>query len=155
MKKAKELKLALTEKDLPKLRKRWTHASNTVDEASAINVVQMLTVNERIHFVNELWRVMKSGAKAQLVTPHWSSARAYGDLAFQWPPVSESWFYHLNAKWRSDNAAWGTKYQCDFDPTWGYGLHPLIVNRNQEYQQHAVSFFKEAAQDLIVTLIRR
>lgn len=154
-KESKPLKLDLTHKDIPKLKGRWSWASNSVDEVSVINLVQMLGPDERIHFVNELWRVMKPGAKAQLVIPHWCSARAYGDLAFQWPPVSEGWFYHLNAEWRKTNAPWGVKYKCDFDPTWGYGLHPLIVSRNQEYQQHAVTFFKESSQDTIATLTKR
>lgn len=148
-------KLDLTHKDLKRVRGKWAEKSGTVDEVSIINLVQMLTQDERIHFANELHRVMKPGAKAQISCPHWSSARAYGDMAFQWPPVSEGWFYHLNAEWRKGNAPWGVKYKCDFDPTWGYGLHPLVIPRNQEYQQHAVTFFKEAAQDLIVTLTKR
>lgn len=152
---AKPLNLALTEKDIPRLRKRWPWKSSSVDDVSVINVIQMLTPAERIYFANELHRVLKTGAKAQIVAPHWCSARAYGDLAFQWPPVSEGWSYHLNAEWRKANAAWGKTYKCDFDMTFGYGMHPLIVPRNQEYQQHAMSFFKEAAQDLIISLTKK
>ena len=151
----KELKLALTEKDIPKLRKKWPWKSNSVDDVSVINVVQMLTPTERIHFVNELHRVLKMGSKAQIVAPHWCSARSYGDLAFQWPPVSEGWLYHLDAAWRKANAPWGPKYRCDFDIGFGYGMHQMIVSRNQEYQQHAMMFFKEAAQDLIATLTKK
>lgn len=149
------MKLDLTHKDLKRVRGKWPEKTESVDEVNIINLVQMLTPKERIHFANELHRVMKPGAKAQLITPHWCSARAFGDMAFQWPPVSEGWFYHLNAEWRKANAPWGTGYKCDFDPTWGYGLHPLIVPRNHEYQQNAITFYKEAAQDLCATLTRR
>ena len=151
----KELKLTLTEKDIPKLRKRWPWKSGSVSEAQVVNVLQMLTPAERIHFANELYRVLKVGAKAQLVAPHWCSARAYGDLAFQWPPVSEGWLYHLNKDWRTANAPWAKDYTCDFDIVIGYRMHQLIVNRNQEYQQHAMMFFKEAAQDLIATVVKK
>jgi len=152
---AKHLKIELDHKDIPRLRKAWPWKSNSVDEVSIINLVQMLTPDERIRFVNELHRVMKPGAKAQLVAPHWCSARSYGDMAFQWPPVSEGWLYHLNAEWRKGNAPWGVKYKCDFDIGFGYGMHQMIVSRNQEYQQHAMMFFKEAAQDLIATMTKR
>jgi hypothetical protein len=149
-------RLDLTEKDLAKVRKKWTQASNSVDEVGVINLVQFLTAKERIHFVNELHRVLKKGGTAQINAPHWCSARALGDLAFQWPPVSETWKYHLNAEWRKANAPWGKTYTCDFDVDGGgYGLHPAIISRNQEYQMHAVGFFKEAAQDLIITLTKR
>lgn len=152
----KERNLNLTHDDLATVRKVWPHRTNSIDFVHAINLIQFLTPNERIHFVNELWRVLKPGAKCQIIVPHWCSARAMGDLAFVYPPVTESWLPHLNEQWRQSNAPWGNKkYKCDFDSTLGYGLHPLILNRNQEYQQHAVTFWKEAAQDMVATLIKR
>jgi hypothetical protein len=126
-----------------------------VDSVEIVNLLQFLKPAERVHFVNELWRVLKPGGKAQIIAPQWASSRAYGDLAFEYPPIAEPWLFHLNAAWRKANAPWGTAYKCDFDATWGYGLHPLLVTRNQEYQQHAVTFWKEAAQDLVANLIKR
>ncbi len=155
MKKNEPLKIDLTHADIPRLRKAWPWKSGTVDEVSVVNLVQMYTTDERIRFANELHRVMKKGAKAQISAPHFASHRAYGDLSFQWPPVSEAWLYHLNADWRKANAPWGVKYKCDFDLTFGYSLHQLVIPRNQEYQQHAITFFKEACQDLIATLVKK
>jgi len=151
----KPVSLSFTEKDIPKLRKRWPWAKDSVDEINVINVVQFLEPDERIHFVNELHRVLKPGSKGQLTVPHWCSARAYGDLAFKQPPVSEAWLFHLNKEWREKNAPWGKGYKCDFDPSWGYGMHFSIVSRNEEYRQHALTYFKEAAQDLIATLTKK
>ena len=137
------------------LRSRWPWKDGTVEEAHASHFLEHLTGPERIHFVNELYRVLQPGGKCQVITPHWASCRAYGDLTHQWPPVSEFWFYYLSAEWRKANAPHNDGYKCDFDATWGYALHPQIQPRNQEYQMHAVTFFKEAAQDLIATLTRR
>jgi hypothetical protein len=155
VKEQKEIKLDLNRDSIPKLLKKWEWDSNSVDEINIINLIQFLNPEERIHFVNELWRVLKIGAKAHVTIPHWASARAYGDLAFVYPPVTETWFFHLNKDWRKGNAPWGIKYKCDFDFTLGYGMHPLLCNRNQEYQQHALTFWREAAQDLMATLIKR
>ena len=137
------------------LRQPWPWKSESVEEAHASHFVEHLTGPERIHFVNELYRVLIPGGKCQIIVPHWASCRAYGDLTHQWPPVSEFWFYYLNKEWRGANAPHNDGYNCDFEATWGYSLHPLINPRNTEYQQHAIQFWKEAAQDIIATLIKK
>jgi len=140
---------------------RWPFDDDSVEEAHSSHFVEHLTAPERIHFVNELYRVMKKGAKASVIVPHWASNRAYGDLTHQWPPVSEMWFYYLSKAWREGNAPHTDSahnpagYTCDFDATWGYSLHPSIQARNQEYQQHAMQFWKEAAQDTFATLVKK
>jgi hypothetical protein len=133
----------------------WPWENDSVEEVHCSHFVEHLNQNERIHFVNELYRVMKVGAKALLITPYWASNRAYGDLTHQWPPVSEMWFYYLDKNWRAQNAPHNDKYTCDFASTWGYSMHQGIMARNQEYQQHALTYWKEAAQDLIATIIKR
>ena len=140
---------------------RWPFEDDSVDEAHSSHFVEHLNAVERIHFVNELCRVLKKGAKAAIITPHWCSNRAYGDLTHQWPPVSEMWFYYLSKAWRAGNAphtdaAHNPKgYTCDLEATWGYSLNPGIQARNPEYQQHAMQFWKEAAQDIYATLTKR
>jgi hypothetical protein len=134
---------------------RWPWDDGTVEEARACHFIEHLTAAQRIHFVNELHRVLVPGGKCQMIVPNWSSCRAYGDLTHQWPPVSEMWFYYLKKEWRDENAPHNEGYTCDFEATWGYGMHPTIAARNQEYQQHALTFFKEAAQDIVATLIKR
>lgn len=150
-----EHNLELNHSDLATVKRKWPHKDGSIDYVHAVHLIQFLKPKERIHFVNELWRVLKPDGKAQIVVPHWCSSRAHGDLAFASPPVSESWFPHLNAEWRKANAPWGKSYKCDFDHTLGYSLHPAIVSRNQEYQQHAVTFWKETAQDIAATLVKR
>jgi SAM-dependent methyltransferase len=133
---------------------QWPWADNSVEEANCSHFIEHLTASERIHFVNELYRVLKPGAKCSVVVPAWSSARAYGDLTHQWPPVSEWWFFYLNKAWRDVNAPHNITYSCNFDCTWGYGMHQAIQARNVEYQQHALTFFKEAAQDIVATFVK-
>jgi len=138
------------------LRDKWPWKKDSVDEVNANYLVQYFTPTERVHFANELYRVLRVGAKAIIHTPYWAAAKAYGDVQVQWPPVSEAWYLTLSKAWReAQNYVDRSGYACDFDFTLGYGLHPQIIPRNQEYQQHAVTFWKEAAQDLCATLIRR
>ena len=136
------------------LKKKWPWKDNSVDELTAINLLQTLWPVDRIHFVNEIGRVLKPDGKCQIQVPHWASNRAYADIDVAWPPVSEGWLFFLSKAWREANVPKETRYTCDLACTWGYGLHPNIATRNQEYQQHAVTFWKEAAQDLCATLIK-
>lgn len=137
------------------LRQPWPWDNESVDEAHSSHFIEHLKAEERIHFVNELYRILKPGAKCQIVVPHWASCRAYGDLTHQWPPVSEFWFYYLSKKWRDENAPHNDEYKCDFEATWGYALNPKISVRNQDFQQFAVEFYKESAQDISATLTKR
>lgn len=143
----------------------WTLPDNSVEEAHCSHFLEHLNHNQespqRVRFMNELYRVLIPGGKATIITPHWASNRAYGDFTHADKPVSEMFYYYISKTWRETNAPdndiqWNPDgYSCNFDATWGYALHPLIVPKNQEYQSHALQFWKEAAQDLHATLIAR
>jgi SAM-dependent methyltransferase len=137
------------------LREKWPWKDDSVDEVHSNNFIGYLDAVERVHFANELYRVLKPGSKATIIVPYWASCKSYGDLATKWPPVSEAWFFHLNKAWRDNENYIDLPYVCDFDHTLGYGMHPGIINRNQEYQQHAITYWKEAAQDLCASLMKR
>lgn len=143
------------QKHIVDLRKSWPWQDGSVEEVQCSHFVEHLTSAERIHFVNELYRVLIPGGKCTLIVPHWASCRAYGDLTHQWPPVSEFWFYYLDKNWREQNAPHNDFYKCDFLATWGYSMHQHIIPRNQEYQMHAMNFWKEAIQDIIATLTKK
>lgn len=139
----------------PKTFKKWPWADNSVDEVHCSHMLEHLKPKERIHFANELWRVLKVGSKAAITTPHYASVRAYGDLTHEWPPVVTFWYLYLNKEWRTNNAPHNDEYVCDFDHGYGFGLHPTVQTRNQDYQNYAVVHLLEGAQDLFVTLIKR
>lgn len=139
----------------------WPWDDNSVSEAVASHFIEHLTAKERVAFVNELYRVMAPGGICQVVTPHWASIRAYGDPTHQWPPVSEFWFYYLNREWRAvqaphtDAKNWADGFNCNFEATWGYSMRPDLANRNQEFQQFALTNYKEACQDMVATLVKK
>lgn len=133
----------------------WPWENNSVDEVHCSHLLEHLTPVERIHFANELCRVLKQGAKAAIITPHYASVRAYGDLTHQWPPVVSFWYLYLNAEWRNLNAPHNDTYTCDFDNGYGFSLHPTVQTRNIEYQNYAVVHLLEGAQDLYTTLTKR
>jgi SAM-dependent methyltransferase len=132
----------------------------SVDEVHASHFLEHLTATERCQLLNELYRVMKPGAKATIITPHWGSSRAYGDPTHQWPPIGEMWFYYLSRDWRASQAPhtdkknWPEGYDCNFEATWGYAVNPVHATRNMEYQQFAMANYKESILDTHATLVR-
>lgn len=136
------------------LSKRWPWADNSVEEVHASHVVEHFDAAQRVHFVNELYRVLKVGGKATIITPHWASARAYGDLTHQWPPVSEFWYLYLNETWRNDQAPHNDMYQCNFDTVPGGSYHPRLFDRNDAFKDWAATFYKEAIQDQIAVITK-
>jgi len=136
------------------LRGKWPWKSGSVDEVRANYVLHQLTMPERIHFLNELHRVLKVGGTAAIFTPHWCASRAYCDPDAQWPPVAEAFYPWTNKAWRDQQNVVNDLFKCNFDHTLGYGMHQHLMTRNHEYQSHAFTFWKEAAQDLIVTLTK-
>lgn len=143
------------------LKQPWPWPDDSVAEIHCSHCIEHFDRIERVHIYNEMFRVMKAGAKATVIAPIWSSGRAYGDPTHVWPPVSSFSFFYLLKTWREQNAPhtdavnWPPGYKCDFDVTWGFSLHPQIVPRNQEFQQWALQFYMEASQDVIATLVKR
>jgi SAM-dependent methyltransferase len=139
----------------------WPWADGSVEEVHCSHFLEHLTGVERVAFANECYRVLKPGGAITIIVPHWASNRAYGDPTHQWPPVSEMWFYYLSREWRkanaphTDKANWAAGFDCDYDATWGYSMRQDLLVRNQEYQQYAITNFKEAAQDLMATLKKK
>lgn len=143
---------------------KWIWKDDSVEECHASHFLEHLTNFEgkweRVHFFNELYRVLKKGAKATLIFPHWASNRYYGDPTHK-EPFSEMGFYYLSKEWRAIQAPHTdiefnkNGYSCDFECTWGYNMRQDIMSRNQEYQQFAMANYKEAVQDIIATLVKK
>lgn len=138
----------------------WPWEDDSVEEIHASHFLEHLTGEQRVHFMNEAYRVLKEGGKATVITPHWASNRAYGDFTHQWPPVSEMSYYYVKKEWRDANAPhtdikWNEKgYSCNFDATWGYSFSPELAARNSEHVQFALQNYKEAALDMYATLTK-
>lgn len=142
----------------------WPIESDSVDEVHSSHFVEHLTAVERIVFFNELFRVLKTGAKAMVITPHWSNARAYGDPTHQWPAVTEWMYLYLNKAWRegnaphTDKAHWPQGYECDFDYLCGSSWNPEhedIKGKNEAMMRFVTRNFRDAVQDLHSTLTKR
>ena len=67
------------------LSKPWPWDDSSIDEVIAFDVIEH--VEDKIHFMNELWRVLRPGAKARIETPN----AAHGSGFFQDPTHKSPW----------------------------------------------------------------
>jgi hypothetical protein len=136
---------------------KWPWEDGSVDKVYCSHFIEHLDAKERVHFVNELYRVLKMKAQAVVIVPHWASCRAYGDLTHKWPPVSEMWFYYLSKDWRKVNAPHNDEnmYVCDFEVVWGYVLSQELAVRNEEYKLYAQKNYKEVITDIVATFVKK
>ena len=146
------------QKHVVDLTEPWPWPDNSVEEAHSSHFIEHLDARERVHFFNELYRVLVHGGKCLIIVPHWASNRAYGDPTHKWPPVSEMAMFYVRKPWRDQNAPHTDiahnkhGYSCDFDATWGYNLRADLRARNDEYKMYAMSNFVDAREDMIATV---
>jgi SAM-dependent methyltransferase len=135
------------------LTKKWPWPNGSVAEVNCSHTVEHLEWPERVHFFNELGRVLLPGATAQITTPHWSHACYYGDPTHK-APLSEWYAFYLNKEWR-DREAPHAPYTCNFDWVFGGSWDPWLETRNQEFRMFAMNRHVNSWRDLIVTLTKR
>lgn len=135
------------------LTKAWPWPDESVTEAYSSHFVEHLEWPERVHFFNELHRVLKKGATAQIITPHWAHACFYGDPTHK-APMSEWYANYLNKAWRDVNAP-HTGYTCDFDFVVAGGFDEWLASRSMETRMFAMARYVNSTRDLIVNLTKK
>lgn len=147
--------------DLGDRNKRWPFADDSVQEIQSSHFFEHLSQDSRSWFMNEAFRVLAPGGQMKITTPYWASSRAYGDPSHTWPPVGEMTFYYFNREWRLANAphvdiSWnGLGLSCDFDHSPSYNVHGSLRDYSLDRQLFEVSWYKEAAQDIVALLVKR
>lgn len=143
---------------------KWPFDDESVDEAYSSNFLEHLTnLNnawERVHFFNELYRVLRKGGKAFVAMPHWNSERYYGDPTHK-EPFSEMGVYYLNKEWRllqapHSDLSWNPNgYSCDFDSRLGYVLQPELRSLQGKEKEAAQRWYRASVQELHLHLTKR
>jgi hypothetical protein len=135
----------------------WPWGDDSVDEVYCSHTLEHLTQEQRCFFARELMRVLKAGAKATIITPSWTSERAYGDPTHKWPGVCAMSYMYWNKAWRDINAPHTEEMLkgVDFDFGGGYNFDAEWINRNDEMRMFAAKNYLNAVSDLFVTVTKR
>lgn len=133
----------------------WPIPAASVDSIQCNHFFEHLTGAERMAFMNEVYRILKTGSKIVITVPYWSSMRSIQDPTHQWPPVCEASFLYFNKEWRAVNKLLHYPIDCDFDYAYGYALDGDLIVRNLEWQQFAIKHYIQAVNDIQITLTKR
>lgn len=141
---------------------KWPWKTHSVDEVHSSHFIEHLIPVQRVHFWNELGRVLKVGAVARIIAPHWSNGCAYGDPTHQWPPISDWTFYYLHKGWREVQAphvdvpeAGDMQLTCNFDHVIGGTWMPELNDREQGVKAQMMTNYINCFRDIIATLTNR
>ena len=130
----------------------WPFDDESVDEIFCSHYVEHTT--DLIKFMDEVYRILKTGAKATIVAPYYSSVRAWQDPTHK-RAISEFTFMYFNKGWRDVNKLEHYGIKSDFDFTYGYVVDPAWVNRSEETRAFAIKFYINAVSDIQVVLTKR
>lgn len=133
----------------------WPFADDSVDEVRCTHFFEHLTGEQRMAFMNELWRVMKTGASALFITPYWQSYGAVQDPTHQWPPVCEASYFYFNRQWRETAGVAHYPIHCDFDLNYAFWMGPDWLKKPQAETSFGLRHYCNVANDLHATLRKR
>jgi len=136
--------------------KPWPFGDNSVDEIWSSHFFEHLDGKQRIVFMEEVYRILKTGSKITIVTPYWSSMRAIQDPTHAWPPICEASYAYFNKKWREDSQLSHYEINCDFDfSQYTYLLDGEVSAKGDEFKQLALKHYTNAVLDLQMILVKR
>lgn len=132
----------------------WKIDSESVTEAFSAFLFQRIPARDRGPFMDELYRVLVTGAKATFIVPYYSSARAIQDPTTEWPPLCEQSFLYFNKKFREDNKL-PYPFKSDFDFSYGYSLDNETALRTDDTRPFWIKHYANTVNDLNIVLVKK
>ena len=129
----------------------WKIESNSVD---AINMTHYFEhVSDPFKFMNECYRILKDEGQISIISPYYSSVRAFQDPTHK-TAVSEMSFLYYNKEWRVANKLDHYPLSCNFNYTYGYSFHPNWATRSEEARNFALIHYINVVTDIQVLMTK-
>jgi DNA modification methylase len=107
-----------------------------------------------IKFINEVYRILKPGGKVYMVTPYYTSARAFGDPTHV-RYIADSSFWYLSKEWMDINNLTHYGLKCDFDVKLSYHISNEMTLKSEEVRNRAFLHDWNTVDDLIIELTKK
>ncbi len=130
----------------------WPIPDNSVDEVACNHYIEH--TKDLIKFMNELYRILKPGAKAFFRAPYYNSMRAWQDPTHT-RAISEATFLYYNKDWLTANKLDHYPIHCNFDYSFGYDFAPDWAMRAEEARAFAVRHYTNVVMDIQVVLVKK
>jgi tetratricopeptide (TPR) repeat protein len=130
----------------------WPFEDNSVDEIFCSHYIEHTP--DLISFVNELYRIMKVGAKAEIIAPYYSSIRAWQDPTHL-RAISENTYLYFSKQWRTINKLDHYPITADFDFECNYYLDQAWQGKSDAEVQFAIKHYINVVSDIRAVLTKR
>jgi len=130
----------------------WPLEDDCVEEAIAHHYIEHS--RDLMKFMNELYRVMKVGAKCTITSPYYNSIRAWQDPTHT-RAISENSFKYFNKEWRTTSNLGHYPIHCDFDLTFELIFFTNWLNRSEEERRFAIQHYTNVVADITAILTKR
>lgn len=104
--------------------------------------------------MDEVYRILKVGAKATIIAPYYSSIRAWQDPTHK-RAISENSFFYYNREWRRTKGVSHYPINSDFDFSYQYSYDPYWEHKSEEERTFAFKHYINVILDIRITLIKR
>ena len=130
---------------------------NSIDGAFSNHFVEHLDGIERITFFNEMYRILKTGARMRHIHPHYRSVRAVQDPTHKWPPIAPESYYYWDKNFREINKLGHYLGNCDFEiMVYNSGFTDNSwATKVKEQQDFAVKHYNDVIPDLVADMVKR
>lgn len=138
----------------------WPFEDNSVDEIFCSHFLEHIPHGDSYNdglfdFFNEVWRIMKPGARARFVVPYYASVRSIQDPTHH-RAIGEPTFLYFNAEWRKVNRLEHYPIKANFDiEKIDHAVSEEYVGKSQEAVQFAAAHYWNVVNDIAVTLIKK
>jgi SAM-dependent methyltransferase len=130
----------------------WPFPDNSVDEAVCNHYIEH--TKDLIKFMDEIYRILKPGAKILIRAPYYNSMRAWQDPTHT-RAISEATFLYYNKDWRMTNKLDHYPIKSDFDYSFGYDFTPDWAMRAEEARAFAVRHYTNVVSDIQAILAKK
>ncbi len=107
-----------------------------------------------IKFFNEVYRILKPDGKIKIVSPYYSSIRAYGDPTHT-RSICDWTFLYVDKEWRENNNLEHMGFECDFDAKISYLISNELTLKSEEVRQQAFKHDINSIEDIIMDLTKK
>lgn len=140
----------------------WPFADDSVDEILCSHFVEHIPhrafgdpePDPFFLFFDEVWRILKVGAKGKFIAPYYASMRAWQDPTHQ-RAISDATALYLNREWRVANKLDHYGVRCDFDFVTAYEVTNDWAVRSEEARAFAFRHYSNCIQDIHLILTKK
>lgn len=130
----------------------WPFEDNSVDEIFCSHYIEHTP--DLVSFANELYRILKVGATAEIIAPYYSSIRAWQDPTHL-RAISENTFLYFSKEWRQINRLDHYPIVADFDFESSYIIDPVWRDKSDDELKFAIRHYINVVSDIRTVLTKR